>query len=174
MEDKLFENEYTEEAVEPKEETLEPEEVDMPTEEEQAFDTPVEETEECSEEVIYETTEDATTEDATTDEATTEEAEAEYPAETEEIQEEAIAEPEITVAPVVETVEEIEPEIKKEQKPKKTHSFSDSNEDVQAFSKKVKVQRIIDKICLALLLVAIGIPVALLGYIIYTIVSFFI
>jgi hypothetical protein len=164
MEDKLFENEYTEEAVEPKEETLEPEEVDMPTEEEQAFDTPVEETEECSEEVIYETTEDATTE----------EAETEYPAETEEIQEEAIAEPEITVAPVVETVEEIEPEIKKEQKPKKTHSFSDSNEDVQAFSKKVKVQRIIDKICLALLLVAIGIPVALLGYIIYTIVSFFI
>ena len=164
MEDKLFENEYTEEAVEPKEEALEPEEVDMPTEEEQAFDTPVEETEECSEEVIYETTEDATTE----------EAEAEYPAETEEIQEEAIAEPEIAVAPVVETVEEIEPEIKKEQKPKKTHSFSDSNEDVQAFSKKVKVQRIIDKICLALLLVAIGIPVALLGYIIYTIVSFFI
>jgi hypothetical protein len=169
MEDKLFENEYTEEAVEPKEETLEPEEVDMPTEEEQAFDTPVEETEECSEEVIYETTEDDTTEDDTT-----EDAEAEYPAETEEIQEEAIAEPEITVAPVVETVEEIEPEIKKEQKPKKTHSFSDSNEDVQAFSKKVKVQRIIDKICLALLLVAIGIPVALLGYIIYTIVSFFI
>ena len=71
--------------------------------------------------------------------------------------------------------EEIKPEKKKEKKAKKEAATDDTtNEDVQEFSNKVNAERIFDKICLVLLLVAIGIPVALLGYIIYTIVSFFI
>ena len=90
---------------------------------------------------------------------------------------EAVAE-EISVAPVAEYEVLAKKEEKKAKKVKNKipveEEAYEEDDDVSLFHKSVKWQKIGNRISLALLLLGIAIPLGMLAYIIYVIVSFFI